>query len=227
MKVECRDLDRVLKEQEPAELAALEAHANACAACRAELDAWRELSAAAQSLQRREVSPWLWTKVRARLEEEARAEELHKSRWSFAGLRQQFAAHWQVATAAVVVLLLAFVQFQIWMRYGVIQTVYAPGDEAAAERRLLTDKALKETQAAEAAYLQSIERLAALAEPKLARADTPLAANYREKLLLLDAAIAECRKQADANKYNAHLQRELTSLYQEKKRTLEDVLRED
>jgi hypothetical protein len=96
-----------------------------------------------------------------------------------------------------------------------------------AERRLLTDKTLQETETAEAAYVQSIEKLAALAQPKLANANTPLLANYREKLLVLDTAIADCRRQTEGNKYNAHLRRELTAMYQEKQRTLEEVLRED
>ena len=75
--------------------------------------------------------------------------------------------------------------------------------------------------------MQSIEKLAVLAQPKLSKANTPLLANYREKLLVLDAAIADCRRQTEGNKYNAHLRRELTAMYQEKQRTLEEVLRED
>ncbi len=226
MKVECKDLERVLREQESAELAALEAHAKDCAACRAEMEAWSEISMAARTLQRREESPWLWTKVRARLEEEARAEEERKAQWSFAGLWQGLTAHWQLAAASAVVLLLLAVNFRVLITFRT-QPGPTPASDTTVERRLLTDRALKETQAAETAYVQSIEKLASLAEPKIAKADTPIAANYREKLMILDAAIAECRKQADANKYNAHLQRELTSLYQEKKRTLEEVLRED
>ncbi|HEV8385876.1 MAG TPA: hypothetical protein VGQ11_13480 [Candidatus Acidoferrales bacterium] len=222
MKVECEDLERVLRGQEPAELAALKSHAQECAACRAELEAWNELSIAARTLQRREENPRLWAGIRARLQDEARAEQERRARWNFDALWQGFAAHWQLVTAAL--LLLAVTAAGTWMMVQRTGTQPVARD---AERRLLTDKALKETQAAEASYVQSIERLAALAEPKISKADTPLAANYREKLLVLDAAITECRKQADANKYNAHLQRELTSLYQEKKQTLEAVLRED
>jgi hypothetical protein len=75
MKVECKDLERVLREQEPGEMAALEVHARECGACRAELEAWNDLSEAAPTLQRREESPRLWANIRARLEEEARAEQ--------------------------------------------------------------------------------------------------------------------------------------------------------
>jgi hypothetical protein len=226
MKVECKDLERVLREQEPAEMAALTLHAKDCAACRAELEAWNELSMAAQTLQRREGTPWLWTKIRTRLEEETRAEEERKARWSFSGLWQGFAAHWQKAAVGALLLALLAVNIRLWMQ-SPVPTVFAPGIDTAIERRLLTDKALKETEAAETAYVQSIEKLAELAQPKLAKADTPLVVNYREKLLLLDAAITECRRQAEGNKYNAHVRLELTSLYQEKQRTLQEVLRED
>lgn len=222
MKVECKDLERVLREQEPAEMAALTVHVKDCAACRAELEVWNELSMAAQTLQRREESPWLWTKIQARLEAEARTEAERKARWSFSGLWQGFTAHWQMATATLA--LVAVTVTGAWMLTR--RTTPMPVTEEAG-RRLLTDKALKETEAAETAYVQSIEKLAALAQPKLAKADTPLLVNYREKLLLLDAAIAECRRQAEGNKYNAHLRQELTSMYQEKQRTLQEVLRED
>lgn len=222
MKVECKDLERVLREQEPAEIAAFALHARECAACGAELEAWNELSVAARTLQRREASPRLWVNIRARLQEEARAEQERNARWSFAWLWQGFASRWQVAAATVA--LLALTITSAWMLMP-----HTPSGPVTPEvqRRLLTDKTLKETETAEAVYVQAIEKLATLAQPKLAKADTPLLANYREKLLLLDAAIADCRRQAESNKYNSHLRRELTAMYQEKQRTLEEVLRED
>ena len=222
MKVDCKDLERVLREQEPAELAALEQHAKECTACAEELEAWNEISVAARSMQRSDEAPWLWTRVRAQLEAEARAEQERSARWSFAWLWQGFAAHWQMATATVA--LVALTVTGVWMLNHRAANVPVAED---AQRRLLTDKALKETESAEAVYVQSIEKLAALAQPKLAKADTPLLANYREKLLVLDAAIADCRRQAEGNKYNAHVRLELTAMYQEKQRTLEAVLRED
>jgi hypothetical protein len=222
MKVECKDLERVLREQEPAELAALERHAKECAACAEELEAWNELSTAAPMLQHREESPRLWTKVKAQLEEEALNEKERSARWSFAWMWQGFAAHWQAAVATAALVALTVTGGWLLSQRG--QPVRVTDD---AQRRLLTDKALKDTESAEAVYVQSIEKLAALAQPKLEKADTPLLANYREKLLVLDAAIADCRRQAEGNKYNAHVRLELTAMYQEKQRTLEAVLREE
>jgi hypothetical protein len=61
----------------------------------------------------------------------------------------------------------------------------------------------------------------------LQAAESPLLVNYREKLLVLDSAIAECRAQLDQNRFNAHLRRELLSIYQMKQAALTEVLQEE
>jgi hypothetical protein len=78
--------------------------------------------------------------------------------------------------------------------------------------------------AASQIYEQSIDKLAKLAQPRLDSASTPLMVNYREKLELLNAAIADCRANLEQNQANAYLRRELLSFYQEKQRTLDEVL---
>jgi len=223
MKVECKDLERVLREQKPEEMAALEEHARACAACRAELEAWNEMGAAARTMRREWSSPHLWPQIRARLEAAARAEAEQKARWSFAWMWQGLTAHWQVAAATLA--LLAVTLTGTWMLLR--RQPAGPATTTNGQRRLLTERALKEIETSEAAYVQSIEKLSDLAGQKLDKADTPLLVNYGEKLLVLDAAITECRQQIERNRYNAHLRQELRSIYQEKQRTLEEVLRED
>jgi hypothetical protein len=49
-------------------------------------------------------------------------------------------------------------------------------------------------------------------------------ANYREKLLVLDSAIADLKSQAGINPANGHLRRQLLAMYQEKQDTLEQIL---
>ena len=49
-------------------------------------------------------------------------------------------------------------------------------------------------------------------------------ASYREKLTLLDAAIADLRENRAHNMLNANLNTELLSLYQEKQKTLHEVI---
>jgi hypothetical protein len=94
------------------------------------------------------------------------------------------------------------------------------------QRRLLTERALRAVETSEADYVASIERLAKVAEPLLENPGSPLLTSYREKLQILDAAIADCRSEIDRNRFNAHLRRELLSVYQEKQRTLRALLEE-
>jgi anti-sigma factor RsiW len=89
---------------------------------------------------------------------------------------------------------------------------------------LLTDGALRDVQQAETVYARSIEKLSALAAKDLDRSSSPLAAAYREKLQVLDSAIADLKTNVAANRYNTYLQMELASLYRQKQQTLQDWL---
>ena len=86
--------------------------------------------------------------------------------------------------------------------------------------------ATKEVEQAESNYLVSIEKLSRLAEPRMANPATPLLVSYREKLQLLDSSIGDLRGQLEGNRFNTHLRKELLAMYQEKKRTLEEVVKE-
>ena len=50
--------------------------------------------------------------------------------------------------------------------------------------------------------------------------------SYKEKLMLLDDAIAECQQNIEQNRKNAHLRKQLLAIYLEKQQTLREVLRE-
>ena len=89
---------------------------------------------------------------------------------------------------------------------------------------LLKSAALKEVESAERAYERAIDKLAAEAKPQLEDPATPLMANYHEKLLVLDSAIDDLRAQAGLNPSNAQLRFQLLAMYQEKQKTLEEVL---
>jgi len=96
----------------------------------------------------------------------------------------------------------------------------SPADPA---NRLLKTKALAEVERTEREYMTAIDKLGAEAGPQLGT-DTPLMASYREKLLVLDSAIADLRVQAGENPSNAHLRHQLLAMYQEKQQALQDVL---
>ena len=94
------------------------------------------------------------------------------------------------------------------------------------DQSLLKSPALAEVERAQAAYEQAIDKLAADAKPQLENPATPLQANYREKLLVLDSAINDLRALAGMNPSNAHLRQQLLAMYQEKQQTLQDILEE-
>ena len=216
MNINCKDRDRILEDGTPAEWAALEAHAASCANCAEELHAWRSLSVAASELRDYSESPTLWPSIRRSLAAQAAAAEQRQARWNWRSLVPQLPISWQATAAAALVLLLMLSAG--WL----LRPTRSPQQSTG----LLKSKALADVQNAESAYVQAIDKLATEAKPQLASSETPLMANYREKLFVLDSAIDDLRAQAGQNPSNAHLRYELLAMYQEKQRTLEEIVEE-
>jgi len=95
------------------------------------------------------------------------------------------------------------------------------------EKRIYADNVMNDVEKAEQAHVAAIERLEKLADPKLEQPGSPLMVSYKEKLVLLDDAIAECQTNIERNRRNAHLRRQLLAIYDAKQQTLHDVLREE
>lgn len=223
MKVECKDLEFVLREDTPELTAALEEHARTCLSCREALESWKELSRAARGLRRDWESPDLWPRISRALAEEGEQPKSGTGRevfphWSFG---------WRTAAAAAVFLLFSATLIWVLMRGQETAIVKNARPGSDTERRLLTEEALDRVEASEAAYIRDIESLSRLVRSGLENADSPLMAAYREKLVLIDAAIADCREAVERNRFNAHLRAELLSMYRDKRQTLEDILRID
>lgn len=216
MNLTCNDRDRIFENGTAADWAALEAHAASCAQCAEELRAWKSLSLAAQELQDYTPNPNLWPRIERALEEAARNPKRpeHKSWFSFL---QSAPLGWQTAAAGALVLILTISAGWLYLR--------PPYDGGSlTDKSLLKSSALKEVESAESAYERAIDKLATEARPQLDTPATPLLANYHEKLLVLDSAIADLRAQAGLNPSNAQLRYQLLAMYQEKQRTLEEVL---
>lgn len=211
MNANCNDRDRILADGTPEEWAALEAHAATCAACAEELRAWKSLSLAAAELRGYSDDPALWVRIRRSLVEQA---ERRDPGWNLREMFGKLHLSWQAAAVSAFALLL-LISGAFFLRPRTRDTVQSP---------LLKTKALDDVERAEAAYVQAIDKLAIEAKPQLDAAATPLVASYREKLLLLDSAINDLRAQTGLNPSNAHLRYELLAMYQEKQRTLEEIL---
>ena len=214
MNVMCKDRDRIFEDGSAVEWAALEEHAATCATCAEELRGWKSLSLAAAELRDYTDSPALWPRIHQALTEQAAtAGERRSWRSLFANL----SVSWQTAAATAFVVLLMVSGIWILRR---------PVTPPPPQGSLLKSRALVDVEHAESAYVQAIDKLAVDAKPQLENPATPLMANYREKLMVLDSAIDDLRAQAGQNPSNAHLRYQLLAMYQEKQRTLEEILEE-
>jgi len=216
MNVTCSDRERIFEDGTSAEWTALEAHAASCPLCAEEVRAWKSLSVAAEELRDYSDSPLLWARIERALAENAERRTQRGQRWSWFSRLPRFSLGWQTALAGAFVLLLAISGGWIYIHQPV-----APVDN---DKSLLRSSALKQVESAETAYERAIDKLATETKPQLENPATPLLANYHEKLLVLDSAIADLRAQAGLNPSNAQLRYQLLAVYQEKQRTLEEVL---
>jgi len=194
---ECHDLERALRY--PELMPEARAHAERCPQCRGQLYLWSEISRLAPALHEEWPSLALWPRIRADL--------------AAAAPRRKPVAIWRFATplaaAALVTLAVALL---------------APWHGSQPSPDFLTEDALREVQQTESAYARSIDKLSAIAGKQLQQSPAPLAAAYREKLAVLDSAIADVKATVDGNRYNIYLQTQLASLYREKQKTLEEWL---
>lgn len=230
MNIHCEDLEFVLRRQDPELLEALTDHAQSCPTCHEELKRWNEISSAAVSLKKQWESPALWPTIAQALAAEAHTRNRRISSASAIGverarrLRLFLSDNWQPVAAAL--LLAAISLSSAWM---LLRNPTAPEIQITVpwEKQLLTDQTVQEIERAETAYLHSIDKLSKLVGPQIEQPTSPLLASYREKLMMIDAAIAECRANIDQNRFNAHLRMELLSIYQEKQHTLQQVAKEE
>jgi hypothetical protein len=219
MDITCSDRDRIFLDGSPAEWAALEIHAATCPACAEDIRAWKSLSLAAAELRDYSETPSLWPRIERALGDQAARIEQRKARWNWRTWFPGLSLSWQSAAAtAFVLVLMVSIGWYLKPNSGKAPVPTTAG--------LLKSKALADVENAQTAYVQAIDKLAAEAKPQLDNPETPLMANYREKLLVLDTAIDDLRAQAGQNPSNAHLRYQLLAMYQEKQRTLEEVLEE-
>lgn len=202
MTTPCQQIDDLLFESSREALEQAARHARACPACAENLRLWNEISDTARTMRAEWTSDLLWP----RIERSIRAQK--KTQWT--GL-------WR---AAAVLLMTAGLAGLTW--YAVARRA----GEREFERVILRQSALEQVENAEQQHLTAIEQLEKVAGSKVDQ-PTPLMVSYREKLMLLDDAIAECQAAIEENRQNAHLRRQLLALYTEKQRTLQDILREE
>jgi hypothetical protein len=127
-----------------------------------------------------------------------------------------------LAAAAVIAVTLAPSSWLGW-RWFMLAPKADEGARQQQREQLLTEDALAAIEASEAKYVEAIDELTRLTAPRLDMPDSPLLVNLQERLSIIDAAIAEYRAEIASNRFNAHLRRQLLWVYQEKRRTLEQI----
>jgi hypothetical protein len=91
--------------------------------------------------------------------------------------------------------------------------------------RILSKNALEKVKKAENKYIEAIEELESTAYLNLENTAEPLAQLYRNKLLLIDQQIANCRMALETNPANSHIRRYLMAALKDKRETLEEILK--
>jgi hypothetical protein len=212
----CLRVDRELRRGETIGPAAT-AHAERCLRCAERIRAFRQIEAAAPGLARAWDSPDLLPRILRAIDEAAAAPRPESPAPARTPLSPWVAAAYGAALVVLSTL-------GLWVfRDSPNRT---PFSGATAESPFLNEDALRDVERKESAYVASIDRLASLVRARGPAPPSGLAESYQEKLMLIDSAIAECRAQIDQNRYNAHLRQQLLAMYGEKKRTLEDLLKE-
>ena len=202
MTITCEQLDDLLLEGDAFSLQAAARHAQSCEACMQKLADWNEISSTARELHATWDNDLLWPRIERAIRNERRSTRTRV---------------WQIAAA---ILLLAAMGASVWIAQ---RRMHA----ADFDRDILRVSAVDEVERAEKAHINAINHLETLASAKLDQPSTPLMVSYKEKLMMLDDAIAECQTAIDKNRQNAYLRTQLLTMYSEKQRTLQDVLREE
>jgi hypothetical protein len=202
MTITCEQLDDLLLEGDQFSLEAAARHAQSCETCLQKLADWNEISSAARDLHATWDNDLLWPRIEKAIRNERRSTRTRV---------------WQIAAAFF---LFAILGTTVWIAQ---RRMHA----ADFDRDILKMSAVDEVERAEKAHINAINHLETLTSPKLDQASTPLLVSYKEKLMMLDDAIAECQTAIDKNRQNAYLRTQLLTMYSEKQRTLQDVLREE
>jgi hypothetical protein len=215
----CHRFDRAIRREDEKAWAELEIHAGQCAECRERVDLWRQIEEAAPALRKAWESPDLLGRIARAVAEAPRADAAVPPP---ARARAAGRFRWLPAAAIAALVALSMVGVRVFREGAGREPLASP---SFGRDPLLTEQALSEVEGAETVYLASIEKLSRVARPLLADPKSPLAASYREKLMLLDSEIAEMRGEIERNRFNTHLRKELLAIYREKQRTLQDLMK--
>lgn len=188
-------------------------HVQDCPLCQKILQQDEQLLALTRDLPQPAASPLLWAKI----ENTLRAERQRSSdrKIDFRKFDLRLASKSGLFRWAAVLLLL----FGIGSYFIVQQP---PEQESS---RLLTKKALQQVARTEQEYLKAIAQLEQAAVPQMAQLDVELMLLYRDRLETIDGQINRCQEALAKNPANTHIRRYLLAALQDKKATLQELVK--
>jgi len=200
MTIHCDNFDDLLLEGDTFSMQIAAKHAKDCASCAEKLASWNEISETARGMHASWENEMLWPRIKRALGAEKQRSRSHV---------------WQIAAALLIFAVLGGLTWRAQERARKFDDV------------IMREAALEKVEQTEKEHIAAINNLEKMAQPRLSDPSSPLLVSYKEKLMLLDDAIAECQTNIDRNRQNAHLRRQLLAIYTEKQRTLQEVLREE
>jgi hypothetical protein len=181
-------------------------HAQNCTECKRQLEQDAQLLTLAKSLKPPVSNPLLWAKI-----ENALRAEQQKRRPAWLEAMQEH--KWTLLRIAAVLLVAVGLGSYFLLKPK-------PSDS-----RLLAGTALEQVETKEHEYTAAIAELERVALPQMAKMDVDLMLLYRDRLETIDAQILRCKEALATNPANAHIRRYLLAALQDKKETLQELLK--
>ncbi len=203
MTIRCEQIDDLLLEGDEFSMAEAARHAETCPSCHETIAVWNDIASTARTMRSEWQSDMLLPRVQRSLREQNSGARMSR--------------FWQIAAAVILTISIAATSWYA-VRLG--------SHDARFDEDILRVAALDGVEQAEKSHLAAIERLERIAAPALEHSDAALMVSYKEKLMLLDDAIAECEAGIAQNRQNAFLRKQLLAMYSEKQETLRQVVQE-
>ncbi len=178
-------------------------HAQNCVECQRLLAQDAQLLALAKSLRPPGSNPLLWAKIENALRAE---QQKRRPAW----LQEH---KWTLLRMAAVLLVAVGLGSYFLLKPK-------PSDS-----RLLAGAVLEQVEKTESEYAAAIAELERVALPQMAKLDIDLMLLYRDRLETIEAQILRCKEALATNPANAHIRRYLLAALQDKKVTLQELLK--
>ncbi len=186
---------------ESLDLESLKIHMESCGECRRAYQIDERILESAKNLNTNLIIPDLWPAIESNIQKKRT-------------VILKFKKTKKILFAAVATFLIFTA---IWM--------FNSFRDAKPSARILSEEALEKVKKAETNYMEAIDELEDLAYLRLGDRQEPLVQLYRNKLLLIDQQIENCKQALETNPASSHIRKYLMAALKDKRKTLEEILK--